>query len=222
MHLRLLFLLAWIVPAGLHAQSAGSSELQVRFLAERAPGDLGDVVLAVEETRSPPFKLPINHLSIPQTPPARAFDVWSVDKKVSLAKVGLPENGKSFIVLLVPSPTGGFKPVIISAEDPSFKAGDVYFYNHADKAVLGYVGTAKFVLNASKGTVLRPAGAKENLYYDVGFGVREKEGDRVLSTTRWPIDKNMRSYVFFFLNPTTKRLDFRAVDEFMPPARAAN
>jgi hypothetical protein len=222
MHLRLFLFLACICPAFLHAQSAGSAELQVRFLAERSPSDLGDVVLAVDEVRTPPFKLPINHLSAAQAPPARVFNVWSVAKNISLAKVGLPEKGKSFIVLLVPSPAGGYKPVIISAEDPAFKAGDVYFYNHADKPVLGYVGSAKFVLDASKGTVLRPAGAKENLYYDVGFGVREKEGDRVLSTTRWPIDKNMRSYVFFFLNPTSQRLDFRAVDEFMPPTKAAS
>jgi hypothetical protein len=124
-------------------------------------------------------------------------------------------------VLLIPATTGGYKPVVISSGDPSFKPGDVYFYNHADKPVLGYVGTAKFILEPAKGQTLRPAGAKPEKYYDVGFGVREKEGDRALSTTRWPVDDKIRSYVFFFVNPGTKRLDFRAVDEFVPPEKPA-
>ena len=68
----------------------------------------------------------------------------------------------------------------------------------------------------------RPTGAKPENYYDVGFGVREKEGDRALSTTRWPVDPQQRSYVFFFVNPKNNRLDFGAVDEFVPPEKPAS
>ena len=211
-------LLLLLVPV-CHAQQTGGGKLMVRFLAERAPKDLGEVVLATEKSKSAGFGLPVNHLSEPVEAPARAFSVRTGEKDVALASVKLPEDGKSFIVLLVPNPKGGYKPVVIAANDPAFKPGDVYFYNHADRPVLGYVGSAKFVLPPSSGKSLRPAGAKPEGYYDVGFGVREKEGDRALSTTRWPVDPQLRSYVFFFVNPTTKRLDFRAVDEFVPPVK---
>ena len=203
------------------AQEAGRGDLTVRFLAERSPGNLGQVVLAADKARSKPFDLPVNSLSLPFVAPARAFSVRPVAKDVSIADITLPDSGKSFIILLIPATAGGYKPVVISAEDPDFKPGDVYFYNHADKPVLGYVGTAKFILDPAKGQTLRPKGAKPENYYDVGFGVREKEGDRALSTTRWPVDDKIRSYVFFFVNPSTKRLDFRAVDEFVPPEKPA-
>jgi hypothetical protein len=219
--IRIASLLLLFFSAVLHGQEPGRGEVKVRFLAERAPKDLGQVVLATAEVKSAAFDLPSNNLSDPIAPPARAFSIRPVAKDISIADVQLPEDGKSFIVLLVPAPKGGYKAVVISAADPAFKPGDVYFYNHADKTVLGYVGTATFTLAPGKGQTLRPAGAKPEKYYDVGFGVREKEGDRALSTTRWPVDNKIRSYVFFFVNPGTKRLDFRAVDEFVEPEKPA-
>lgn len=215
---RLVTILALLVSAVVHGQEAKTGDLNVRFLAERLPKDIGQVLMATDKVKSAPFDLPVNNLSEPIAAPARAFSVKpATGKDVALANVTLPDSGKSFIVLLIPATTGGYKPVVISAEDPSFKPGDVYFYNHGDKPVLGYVGTATFVLPPGKGQTLTPKGAKPEKYYDVGFGVREKEGDRALSTTRWPVDDKIRSYVFFFVNPTTKRLDFRAVDEFVAP-----
>jgi len=213
--------LAVLLSSILQAQEADRSDLNVRFLAERAPAGLGQVVVAAEKAKSAPFDLPTNNVSPPVAAPARAFELRSAAKDVSLAKISLPDAGKSFIVLLVPAAAGGYQPVILRADDPAFKPGDVYFYNHADKTVLGYVGTAKFVLEPAKGQILRPQGARPEKFYDVGFGVREKEGDRALSTTRWPVDDKQRSYIFFFTNPTTKRVDFRAVDEFVEPAPAA-
>ena len=201
-----------------HATARGAGDAAVRFLAERVPADLGQVALVAEDAKGEAFDLPVNHLSVPQDAPARAFKIQSLAKNVPLAAVTLPEQGDDFIVLLIPSASGGYQPVVMSAKDPKFKVGDVYFHNHSDKRVLGYVGTAKFTLEPAKGTVLRPAGAKENTYYDVGFGFHDGEkGNRVLSKTRWPIDKNIRSYVFFFVNPSTKKIDFRAVDEFVAP-----
>jgi hypothetical protein len=211
----LVFAATLICPA--HAAPAKGG-IKVRFLAERVPEEIGQVLLAAKEVKSKPFDLPSNHLSDPQIPPQRVFSVWSAAKNVSLATVTLPESGDSFIVLLIPAVEGGYKPVVIVAKDANFQPGDIYFYNHADKTVLGFVGTAKFVLEPATGKVLRPQGAStEGPYYQVGLGVREKEGDRPLSTARWPVQKDLRMYVFFFINPRTQRLDFRAVDEFVEP-----
>jgi hypothetical protein len=121
------------------------------------------------------------------------FNLRAVTPDVPLAAITLPEDGKSFIILLIPAREGGFKPIVIRSDDPTFKAGDVYFYNHSPKVILGYVGTAKFSLEAGKGMMLRPTGARAENFYDVGFGVREEQGDRTLSQTRWPVDDKVRS-----------------------------
>lgn len=135
-------------------------------------------------------------------------------ENLSLATVTLPESGDSFIV------------IVISANNPDFKAGDIYsvdiyFHNHSDKPVLGYVGKSKFALNPAKGTTLRPEGpGGEGNYYDVGLGFRDTEGERTLSMARWPVQEGIRMYVFFFVNSRTQRIDFRAVDEFVEPVQA--
>ena len=208
-------------PAPAPAQAPAKGGVSVRFLAERAPGDIGEVVMVAGEARGKAFKLPVNFLSEAQPAPGRVFTIQPVAKAVDLATVTLPEEGKAFNVLLVPAAKGGYTPVVIPAGDPAFKAGDVYFYNHSPKTVLGFVGTAKLILASGKGQILRPEGPRKDQHYDVGFGVREKEGDRVLSKSRWPVDLTNRTYVFFYVNPKTQRVDFRAIDEFIPPEKPA-
>jgi len=182
--IRLLFSIILASAAITHAAQSSKGELEVRFLAESAPNNLGPVSLVAADVRSSPFELPLNNLSAPQAPPARIFSLWAVEKNVSLSTITLPEEGKSFVVLLIPSPKGGYSPVVMNSGDPAFKPGDIYFHNNADKTVLGFVGTEKFTLPPAKGTILRPKGARAEKFYDVGLGIREADGDRVLSTTR--------------------------------------
>ena len=212
----LLSCLASALPQAMGQSRSSDAQPTVRFLAERSNEQIGQVQMAAGEAAGEAFDLPTNHLSTARPAPARAFILRTVDKQLPLAQIKLPEQGKAFIVLLIPSPKGGFSTEIISSNDPSFKGGDVYLFNHSNRPVIGYVGTARFLLDPSKGRVLRPAGAKDNAYFDVGFGVREEQGDRALSSTRWPVDPQARSYVFFFVNPKTNRIDFRAVDELVP------
>lgn len=201
---------------------AAEGKVEVRFLAERIPADLGLVVLAAEEARSESFSLPMNNLSAPQTPPARLFSVWSEKNGKSISTVQLPEEGNSFIALLIPTPdNAGYKAEIMPYRNPKFKPGDIYFYNLADKSVLGYVGTSKFILEAGKSRVLTPEGAREAKFYDVGLGVREEEGDKLLAMTRWPEAQNTRYYVFFFTDPKTKLITFRGIDEYVAPEQPA-
>ena len=101
--MRLATILALLFSALAPAQEAPKAgDLKVRFLAERAPKDIGQVVMATPEAKSAPFDLPVNNLSEPLAAPARVFAVKpATGKDVSLANVTLPESGKSFIVILV-------------------------------------------------------------------------------------------------------------------------
>lgn len=198
---------------------AREGKLEIRFLAERIPNNLGQVALVAEEAQSASFDLPMNNLSPPQTPPARAFRMLAVDHNHPIASIALPEEGDSFVVLLITSPKGGYNPVVMPYWNPKFRPGDFYFHNITDKTMLGFVGTSKFVLPAGRSTILTPKGARNEKFYDVGLGIREEEGDRVLATTRWPEDKLARSYVFFYMDPETKRITYRGVDEFVEPPK---
>lgn len=211
--------LAIAFPSFIQAQAKQQGILQVRFLAERIPKQVGQVRLHAGDWKSTDFDLPSNHFSVPLNPPDRIFQIWSSAMNVALAQVNLPEPDQSFVVILVPSASGSYRAVVLPAENPEFRDGDVYFYNHTDKAVFGFVGSSKFKLGPSKGTILRPAGAKgDGKFYDVGLGFRDADGDRPLSIARWPIQQGIRMYVFFYINPQNQRIDFRAVDEFIEPS----
>ena len=217
-----LFLLACCLP--LSAQDKAAENPEIRFAAERLPKGLGEVVMVAGETQSDAFRLPKNNLSVAQKAPGRQFVIVPTGSQTKLATVKLPEAGMDFVVLLVVGDeTSPFRPVVIPAKDASFKPGDVYMVNASKtKTVLGQVGTTKFVIAPAKGQVVRPAGAEgEGRFYNVLLGVREATGNKVFSTSRWPVDERMRSYVFFYDDPKRKSVDFRAIDEFVPLEKPA-
>jgi hypothetical protein len=200
-------------------KSKDMSKVEVRFLAERIPRNLGKVVLVSEDLRSDPFDLPMNNLSPPQKPPARIFSVFAVDENVSIAAVKLPEEGNSFVVILLPSTKdrGVYSPLVIPFENPNFKGGDIYFHNNSNKPVLGLIGKTKMALAPGKGTVITPRGFGDEKYYHVMLGVREAKGNKVIKSMKWPSSKTMRNYVFFYVDPRKNRVSYRAVDEFILP-----
>lgn len=208
----------WFLGAAL--LSAAGGKIEVRFAAQTAPPKLGELVMTTDDSRSAPFALPLNHLSEPQTAPGRAFRLEMEEKPTVLATVTLPAAGNDFVILLVPGVKSGFEPVVVPARDGSFRPGDYYLHNVSRESVLGQVGTTKFVIPPRKGQVVRPRGAREGRFYDVSLGVREGNKPRVISTSRWPVGKQMRTYVFFFDNPKRKDVDFRAIDEFVPSGEA--
>ncbi|BCU77223.1 hypothetical protein [Luteolibacter sp. LG18] len=214
MHRTALFLLL-LSACGLAAEEKGHP--RVRFLAERAPSAAGQVAMVAGEKRSVDFDLTVNHLSEPIEVPGRAFQLRCKQPDAAIANIQLPDSGDSFVSLLIPAKAGGYQAIVIPTDGTGFKAGDVYFYNHSDETVMGYIGTTKFVITAEKGQIIKPEGARAEKFYDVGFGIHQDTGNRVLSTTRWPVDDHSRAYVFFFKNPANGRLDYRAVDEFVPP-----
>jgi hypothetical protein len=201
-----------------NAWAAGPArKLELRFAAQDVPGGLGSLVMVSGDARSDPFNLPVNFLSDPQVAPARVFRLEQADNPRVLASITLPEDGQAFIILLVPGTESVFEPVVIPARGNSFRPGDYYLHNTSRLPVLGQVGSVKFVIPPRTGRVVRPKGAREERFYDVILGVREKKEDRVISTSRWPLAPQMRTYVFFFDNPKRGDVDFRAIDEFVPP-----
>lgn len=212
-------LLALILP--LAAQEAAPVKpredgIQVKLLAEQAPEALGKVCLVFGEAKSEPLTLPVNGLSSAIPAPLRTMVLKTVEKDIALCPITLPEAGKSFAIVLVVAKPSGYTPIVVRTDDPAFKPGDVLFLNRSEKTVLCKLGDTPLILKPGATEKSRPSGPKENAYYDIAFGTRDATGDNVISTTRWPIDNTLRSYLFFFTT-ADGRTSFRAVDEFVPP-----
>ena len=195
--------------------------IKLRVLAEMVPEDLGAVYLRAGEAKTAEFELPANNVSDPLSVIGRELVLKTVAKDLSLCSFTLPDAGKSFVVIFSPAKPAGFKAEIVRTDDPSFKRGDVFFLNRTEQTILGKLGTKPLVLAPGKSAITRPEGATEGVYYDVAFAARSEAGDKLLSTVRWPLDEQIRSYVFFVQDPTG-RITYRAVDEFIPKDKAAS
>lgn len=218
-------LLACLLPAfaqeGNSAQKKSDSGVQVKFFAEGVPANLGTVFLLTGETKSAPFDLPVDFMSPAVEVPARAMILKTSAKEIPLCTITLPDTGKAFAIILVAAKPAGYKPIVVRTDDPTFKSGDVFFINRSVKTVLGKLGTTPLILKPGEALKSRPAGAKENAYYDVTFATRDETGDKLISSTRWPIDQLLRSYLIFFTSANGKT-SYRAVDEYMTPPADAN
>jgi len=218
------FLLALCLPLAAQEKTTpkpAAGVVQVRLLAEQAPAELGKVFLVFDKTQSAAIDLPVNQLSDPIAAPSRVMVLKTLDKEISLCQITLPELGKSFAVVLVVAKPAGYTPIIVRTDDPTFLAGDVFFINRSEKVVLGKLGKTPLSLNPGQTAKSHPTGPVEDTYYDIAFASREPSGDKLISSSRWPIDKLLRSYVFFFTN-AQGRTTFRAVDEYLtPPAKPA-
>lgn len=191
------------------------NSITLRVLAEVVPEDLGTVYLMAGEARTAAFDLPANNVSDPLVVPGRSLVLKTSTKDLGLCKFTLPDAGRAFVVIFSPAKPAGYRAEVVRTDDPSFKRGDVFFLNRTDQTILGKLGTKALVLAPDKTAITRPEGATEGAYYDVAFAARTATGDKLLSTVRWPIDEQIRSYVFF-IQDAEGRVTYRAVDEFMP------
>lgn len=217
-----LLLLALIAPLAAQTEKKKDSGIKVRFLAEIAPEALGKVAVLAGKEVSPPFDLPTKFLSDPVGVAQRSLVLRTAEKQAPLCTINLPEAGSAFAVVLVSAKPSGYQPIVVRTDDPKFKSGDVLFINRSDKIILGKLGTAQLILKAGQSQVSRPEGAKENAYYDVAFAARDQAGvDKVISSSRWPVEQHTRSYLFFF-NDANGKVSFRSVDEYLdaPAAKA--
>lgn len=201
-------------------QDASGKPAVVRFVAQAVPAGMGQVVMRMEDKISDPFDMPVNNFTAELKSPGRLFQLTIVGKETAIGVVKLPEEGAEFIVLLLATKKDSYESVVLPANGAGFRPGDVYLNNTSDTPVQGQIGDSRFTLAAGKGRIHQPSGAVDGTYYDVAFVIREESGkSRFLTTSRWPVTDRTRSYVFFFKDPTTDRIKFRAVEEFIPVKR---
>jgi hypothetical protein len=216
--IRLPLFLAVALSLPLSAQTTKTSAkadsgITLRLLADAVPEGQAKVLLQSDAAKSAAIDLPTAALSAPITVSARSMVLKAADNEVPLCTIALPAEGKSFAVLLAPEKPTGYVPFVVRLDDQSFKAGDLFFINRSAKTVALKLGGTELVLEAGKAVKSRPTEPVDNGYF-VTISERDAAGDKLITSSRWPVDDHLRSYVFFSTN-VKGRTTFRAVDEYL-------
>jgi hypothetical protein len=219
-----LILIALACLAGnLNGQAAKGITIRV-FAAALHPGQ--DPVCALTgEVRGDAFELPEFNLSDFFAVPARDFRLISAASPLEtppqiLANIRLPGTGTDFRILLVPAADATYQAVVIRGDDPMFSSGDVFFINLSSHRILGRLGSTQLDLKSNSREIIRLPGKQSGTFFEVKFA-REEAGKLLpLTDTRWPVLRNNRSFLIFH-NGKRGLPTYRAVDEFLDPASAA-
>ncbi|MEO5716881.1 MAG: hypothetical protein ABIT37_25600 [Luteolibacter sp.] len=218
--LRVLCLLsAAILP--LSAQKAKAAQkpdksdngITVRLVASDVQEGQEKVFIQTDEKKSEPLDLPTNRLSDPVAVAGRSIVLKAVAGEAALCNVTLPGEGRSFVVLLAAEKPTGYASVVVRADDPDFKAGDVFFLNRSTKTLVMKLGGTELVIEPGQSAKSRPTTAVDNMY-QVLISERDTAGDKLISSTRWPAEDAARSYVFLTTDDRGRTI-YRAVTEHL-------
>jgi hypothetical protein len=219
LRLPILLIAALIVPVSAQKpKSSGKAEsgVTVRLLADEISEGQTKVSLQTAASKSDELELPTSTLSAPIAVAARSAVLKAAGTDTPLCTITLPAEGKSFAVLLSAEKPAGYVPFVVRLDDKDFKAGDVFVINRSAKTIVLKLGDNELVLEVGKTVKTRPTNPVDGSYF-ITISERNPAGDRIISSTRWPVDEHLRSYILFSTN-TKGRTIYRAVDEYLDAA----
>ncbi len=198
---------------------ANTKGIRVRILAFATIKEADRIVIQANKKLTSEFKIPTHGLSPYISVPGRTLSLGlnPADPELPiepLAKVQLPEQGKEFLLIMIPNKTG-YHCKAIRLDGTDFKAGDTLFLNTGKVTVGGIIGKEKFSLKPGKLKIIGAPPQNDLPYYQVKFYYSHKKKTRIFSDSRWPHELRTRSYVFFYMRPNTRRVTYRAVDEYL-------
>jgi len=216
-----IFLLACLVSLFPAVAQDADKGLRMRLFTVALQPEQGKVQIMAGDKSGPAFELPVFNLSEKMPVAARKFKLVAetatpTPETPSLCDVVLPGEGLDFRIILVPKRDGTYQSFVVRGDDPKFASGDVFFINLSSHHVIGLLGTAKLDLERGDREIVRLAGAKSGIFFEVKIASREGNGITPLADTRWPVMRNNRSIVVFH-DDTKGQPVYRAVDEFLSP-----
>lgn len=198
--------------------TAQAREVLLRFTSFGVEQPLNGVVLAAGDERTDSFNIPDNGFSLPIAPPTAdcgfVLGIADGDGVRRLADVRLPEDGRRFLVLMLPAGNGSVRPMVIRADDPGFRAGHVMILNLAPQPLAADLGGQRLEFAPGSRTVFRPRREGNLANYQVRFYHMQDGAPSVFAATLWPYFEGKRAYVFLHMDPRRGAPTFRAIDEF--------
>lgn len=189
-------------------------EVAIRLLACEVAKEPIKVIVATKDSSSAEVEVPSASFSPPVAVSGRAVDIKAPDTAELLYSVTLPDEGRSFAMILATKHPDGFAPVIVRLDDDTFRPGDFQFINHSGKTVVVKLGGTEVVIEDDGIAKARPTEAIDDRYHLVTMSTRGESGDKVFASTRWPVDESKRCYILLSAKPGG-RITYRSVEEFV-------
>jgi hypothetical protein len=208
----LLFLAISILPFSGQKAMGAEKGITLRLIACEVSAELPKVFLETKDSKSDVLDLPSSALSAPMSVSARSVDVKAADNDVPLCSITLPDEGKSFAVLLAPEGEAGFAPFLVKLDGDSFKPGDFSFINTSSKTMVLKLGGTELTVGAGEVAISRPTEPVNDRYYMVTMSARDDSGDKTIASTRWPLQNKGRGYIMF-LESSNGKITYRAINE---------
>ncbi len=197
-----------------------TKETLLRFTAFGFANDGREFVLAAGEKRTEPFAIPDNGFSAPVPVPAgdAALELGTATAGDSpfrgLAAIKLPDDGRRFLVILLPGRGDGLRPVMVRADDPAFRPGQIMILNLAMETLAADLGGEKFKFAPGSRTIFRPQRKDDLANYQVRFYQSKNGKAKLFAANLWPHFDKKRAFVFLHTDPASGSPSYRSIDEF--------
>lgn len=210
--------IACLAPFAAAQEKSSSKDTLIRFTSFGLPDASSEYILASGETQTAPFAIPDNGFSAPVISPAasRTLALGSAKETPfrSLATVKLPDTGKRFLVILLPDKNQALRPIVVRADDPAFRPGQIMIMNLAPEILAADLGGDKLTFAPGSQTIFRPQRKNDLANYQVRFYQAKEGKPKVFAASLWPYFDAKRAFVFLYMDRAAGTPAFRSVDEF--------
>jgi hypothetical protein len=200
-------------------EDSSPKDTLIRFTSFGLAADGGSEYLLVSgETKTAPFVIPDNGFSDPvATPnPVKTLALGSAKEAPfrSLATVKLPETGKRFLVILLPDKNQTLRAIVVRADDPAFRPGQIMIMNLAPEILAADLGGEKLTFRPGSRTIFRPQRKNDLANYQVRFYQAKDGKPKVFAASLWPYFDSKRAFVFLYMDRAAGPPAYRSIDEF--------
>jgi hypothetical protein len=200
-------------------EDSSPKDTLIRFTMFGMAADGGsEYMLAAGETKTAPFAIPDNGFSDPVATPARVKTLALGSAKEtpfrSLATIKLPDTGKRFLVVLLPDKNQTLRAIVVRADDPAFRPGQIMILNLAPEILAADLGGEKFTFQPGSRTIFRPQRKNDLANYQVRFFQAKDDKPKVFAASLWPYFDAKRAFVFLYMDQAADSPAYRSIDEF--------
>ena len=214
--LALMFAASFLVLTAARAEPAKQTLLRFTSFGLKDSG--GEYVIAAGKIQTPPFTIPDNGFSAPVPAPgqgtALALGNPGGTPFHKLAAITLPETGKRFLVLVFPGKNETLRTLVVRADDPAFRPGQIMILNLSGEPLAGDLGGEKLRFAPGSQTIFRPRRKDELANYQVRFYQAKQGKPKIFAASLWPYFDRKRAFVFLHTDPASGTPTYRSIDEF--------
>ena len=210
--------LAALSSLSLAQEKPSSKDTLIRFSSFRSADTASEYILVSGTTKTDPFVIPDNGFSAPVATPNSATLIALGRAKDepfrSLATIKLPDTGKRFLVILSPDKSQTLLPIVVRADDPAFRPGQIMIMNFATETLAAELGEKKLTFAPGSRTIFNPQRIDHLSNYQVRFFYLKDGKPKRFAASLWPYFDEKRAFVFLYTDPVTGAPTLRSIDEF--------